>query len=131
MYGLSKKEKVKFIIEKVTELELTAYEIAKKTKLSASGIDKILDGSSKNPHENTLNLILEFLEEKVVGSNLHDNVNNKTNEPEEKYQSRTTIETMVELKNCLDESLKMTQHIYKLQNLLRKNNIPFEDYFEK
>ena len=61
MNYLTKQEKLKIILKKIKELNISAYEIAKNTSLTEAGIGKILNGSVKNPHENTLNSILEYL----------------------------------------------------------------------
>ena len=88
MYGLTKKEKLKFVLEKIKELEISSYEIGKKTGLSVAGIDKLLSNELKNPHEKTLNTIIEFLENKVLGSNLKENNSqNLIKEPDEKYKN--------------------------------------------
>lgn len=129
MYGLTKKQKTEFIIKKVQELELTSYDIGKKTKMSISGVEKIINGTSKNPHESSLNKILEFLESTVLGTEIGKNI---VKEPEPTYSS----ETMEEVKKnplviALTENNKLTREILLLQNLLRENNIPFDDYFKK
>ena len=85
MYGLSKKQKLEIVLEKIKELEISSYEIGKKTGLSIAGIDKLLSGIVKNPHESTLNTILEFLESKVLGSNLIENNTHFLSEPKENY----------------------------------------------
>lgn len=127
MYNLTKKEKLNFILEKTAELEVSAYEISKNTTLTEAGVQRILNKKVNNPHENTLNTILEYLESKVLGSEI-----GKVKEPEEKYNS--TI--MEEVKNnpliiCLNEKNKLTMEVLKLQNLLRKNNINFVNIFEE
>jgi len=129
MYGLSKKQKLDFILEKVTELELSAYEISKGTTLTEAGISRIIRKIAKNPHENSLNQILEFLENKVLGSEIGKK---SMQEPEENYSK----ETMEDVKRnplviALTENNKLTREILLLQNLLRENNIPFDDYFKK
>ncbi|MNY04886.1 hypothetical protein D3C86_1375890 [compost metagenome] len=130
MYELTKKQKLDFILKKIEELELTSYDIGKKTNLSISGIEKIINGTSKNPHEETLNKILGFLENKVIGTNIGNN--NEVNEPPPVY-SRDTME---EVKNnplviALTENNRLTREIIILQSLLRENKIPFKNIFEK
>lgn len=128
MYNLSKKEKLDFILKKVNELELTAYDIGKKTKLSASGIENILNKTVKNPQENTLDKILLFLESKVLGSEL-----NKVEEHPPIYEKENKNYNFEEnpLVICLQEKNKLTLEIIKLQGLLHKNNIDFKNIFEE
>ena len=126
MYDLSKKQKLDFILEKTAELEISAYEIGKKTGLNTSGVERILNKTVKNPQENTLNKILEFLEKKVLGSELSTK-NDKTKEPEEKYLSQKTIDELENnpLVKCLNEQLKLTAENSRLKEILIKNNIKF------
>lgn len=130
MYGLSKKQKLNFILEKVEELQLSAYEISKGTTLTEAGISRIIRKIAKNPHENSLNQILEFLEKKVLGSEIGKKT--EVNEPTETYSK----ELLEKINNnpliiCLNENSKLTLEIILLQNLLRKNNIPFKNIFEE
>lgn len=128
MYGLTKKEKLDFILKQIEKLELTSYDIGKKTNLSISGIEKIINGTSKNPHEETLNKIINFLENKVVGTNIVNTVQ----ETKEVYNK----EIMDKVKNdpfyiLLSEKSELTKEVIYLQGILRKNNIPFKDFFER
>lgn len=50
-------EKVNYIREKCEEHDITAYEIGKNTKISTYGVQRILNGESKNPHKKSLELI--------------------------------------------------------------------------
>jgi hypothetical protein len=50
-------------------------------------------------------------------------------EPEPKYEKASNSDSL-ELNKCLKETQDMMRHINKLQSLLRKNNIPHEDYFD-
>lgn len=124
MYGLSKKQKLDFILEKTTELEISAYEIGKKTGLNISGIERILNKSVKNPQENTLNKILEFLENKVLGTEI-----GKVKKPSEDYKKQES--DLRALSECHTKLNELTLEIVRLQNILRKNNIKFTDYFEE
>jgi transcriptional regulator with XRE-family HTH domain len=121
MYGLSKKQKLNFIIEKVLELEITSYEIGKKTKLSVSGIDKILSGIVKNPQEKTLNTILEYLESKVLGTSLSKELST-LNEPKEAYDLKNYTNEYI---CCLEERNELLIENIKLKKLLNENNIKF------
>lgn len=52
---------LKEIIREIRERGLTAYEIAKNTPLTEVGINKILNGESKRPHNSTLNELRKYL----------------------------------------------------------------------
>jgi len=128
MYGLTKKQKTEFIIKKVQELELTSYDIGKKTKMSISGVEKIINGTSKNPHESSLNKILEFLESTVLGTEIGKN--NEVKEPQELYINGSGIDLKKYL-DCIQNENKLIKEISRLQSILRKNNIPFTDIFNE
>lgn len=127
MYNLSKKEKLEFVLEKCKELSISAYEIAKNTNLTEAGIIRILNGTSKNPHENTLDSIILYLEKKVIGKNNSENIHILAEEKTEYNQT----DYSKELINCLEEKNRLTKELVKLQILLTKNNIEFKNILEE
>lgn len=124
MYNLTKKEKLDFILKKVDEMQLTAYDIGKKTKLSASGVENILNKTVKNPQENTLDKILLFLESKVLGSEI-----NKVEEHPPIYEK--AIFDINKYISCMETESKLRKEIHRLQGILRKNKIEFDDNFDE
>lgn len=122
MYNLSKKEKLEFVLEKCKELSISAYEIAKNSNLTEAGIIRILNGTSKNPHENTLDSIILFLEKKVLGKNISENLHIVEEEKEEYNKSNRTEDYI----KCLEERNSLNIKITKLKLLLAKHNIDFE-----
>lgn len=123
MSKLSKKQKLNFILEKVKEFEISGYEIGKKTGMSISGIERILNGTVKNPHENTLNAIIDYLENKVLGIET-----DKISEPAEMY--KTDIFDVKKYISCMETESKLRKEVQRLQSILRKNNVEFDDNFE-
>ena len=61
MSVLTKKEKIQFVLDKLKEYDISAYELGKKTGLNISGVERIINGSVKNPHEKTLDVLVNFL----------------------------------------------------------------------
>lgn len=61
MKHLNPKEKLEFILEISKKNDVKAYEIEKNTELTEAGIRRILDGTTKRPHINTINSIYNFL----------------------------------------------------------------------
>ncbi len=59
---MSKNQIVKRIQESLETKNITAYEIAKNTKLSEVAINRIKRGEVKNPNDNTINILSEYLE---------------------------------------------------------------------
>lgn len=125
MYNLTKKEKLDFIKEKIKELNISAYTISKKINLTEAGIGKILNGTIKNPHESTIDLLLLYLEDKVLGSEL----DKKIHIVEEPTPSYEVLNNPLVL--CLNEKNKLTLEVIKLQNILRDKKIDFKDIFEE
>lgn len=129
MYNLSKEEKLDFILKKQKELNISATLISKNTKLTEAGVQRILKGISKSPHESSLNAILEFFERKVSGTE-----NNKVEENKPAPYKKEPINFDIEknpLVICLNEKNNLTKEIMKLQGLLRKNKIDFKDIFNE
>jgi predicted transcriptional regulator len=129
MNYLTKQERLRIIKEKIKELNISAYEIAKNTSLTEAGIGKILNGTVKNPHENTLNSIIEYLNKSKFNESYNEIIH-IIEEPKQK-NIKSKNEAIEELKNCLEERNKLTKEIIKLQILLSKNKIPFKNIFEE
>lgn len=63
MNDLTKPEKIDFI-QKIVKLHgLSMYRIAKQTGLTQSGIARIINGNTKNPHSNNVETIYKYLKE--------------------------------------------------------------------
>lgn len=130
MYGLTKKEKLNFILEKLSEMEISAYELGKKTGLNISGLERIMNRSVKNPHENTLDSIITFLESKVLGSNI-----GKVEESKNSYNSNQLLPLTEEyMLECEKEKYRLSHEVINLmkeaaylKDLLRKNKINFDE----
>ena len=65
MKELTRLEKVDFIINLCEKHKITAYEIGKNTSLTNAGAHKILTRNVKTPHHSTLNIIINYIEEKL------------------------------------------------------------------
>lgn len=90
MYNLSKEEKLRFIIEKSKELGISPYEYGQNTDISDLGARNILTGESKNPRTKNLNIMLKYLESKVVGTALEEtNKVRPINEPYTEYNTNS------------------------------------------
>lgn len=76
------KNDVDFIVKTIKEKGITAYKIAEETSLTEVGINKILNGKSKTPRKNTLQILHNYLF--PYKENLQ---NNYLEESKEKYKS--------------------------------------------
>lgn len=74
---MNKLQKLKLIRDICEEHNITGYEIGKNTKISSFAAHKILMGDTKNPNESTIDIILEFLENAITGTNLKEDKNAK------------------------------------------------------
>lgn len=63
---IRKKEKLEIILNYVEKHNISAYKIAKETKISEAGIGKILNKLSKNPQERTIDAIYDYLFSKTI-----------------------------------------------------------------
>lgn len=97
MYNLTNEEKLDFIIKKSEELGITSYEYGQETELSDLGARNILNRNSKNPRTKNLNIMLQYLESKVVGSGLNTKNKNDTliQEPNINYSPKKTTNHVV------------------------------------
>lgn len=87
MYGLTKEEKLDFIINKSKELGITANDYGQNSEISTMGAHNILTGKSKNPRTKNLNIMIHYLESKVLGTQIPDVAQSilRANEPKHKY----------------------------------------------
>lgn len=128
MYNLNKKEKLEFVLQKIQELGISAYEISNNSKITEAGVSRIIKGIAKNPHESSIDIILEYLEKRNKTSE-----NNKVEEDPPIYEAENKNYNFEgnPLVICLHEKNKLTREVIYLQGLLRKNNINFKDIFEE
>lgn len=120
---MNKLEKIEHIKKVCQEEDITAYKIAQATGLSAVGIQKILNSDTKNPNNSTLIIIMDFLEENVLGKYI-----GKIEEPKSVYEKvEFDINKYI---NCIENENLLRKEIQRLQGKLRKNNIEFNDFFE-
>lgn len=64
---MNKLEKLAMIKDLCVKHKITAYEIGKNTKISQFAAHKILTGETKNPNEATVDIILDFIEDQILG----------------------------------------------------------------
>lgn len=130
MYGLTKKEKLEFVLKTIDEKGYSAYDIAKNTYMTIAGVQRILDGSSKNPQENSLDAIMKFLIEKQTGSeyNVKQTVNQVNDSAEIEYDINYEKENRLLTKQAMkymQEAMDLLIENVKLKRILDKNNIEY------
>ncbi len=90
MKSLTPKEKLKYIVCLCHKNDITAYEISKSKGLSASGIQRILNNEVKKPRNETLDIILDYIENKLTSSKFEDttDTDSQAAEPIQQYIHR-------------------------------------------
>ena len=140
MYGLTNEEKLKFIIKTSNELGVTAYEYGQNTKISELGARNILSGESKNPRTKNLNIMLQYLESKVVGTGYkEETVLKLVKEPddEKNYKKEDDLETIMfnrfykklepELREHEEKLLTLRKDFKLLSELVMQNKNPSKE----
>lgn len=123
MYNLNKKEKLEIVLQKIQELGISAYEISNNSKITEAGVARIIKGIAKNPHESSIDIILEYLEKRNKTGE-----NNKVEEHPPIYEK--AIFDINKYISCMETESKLRKEIHRLQGILRKNKIEFDDEFE-
>lgn len=72
---ITTEEKVKIIRELAQKNDITAYEIGENTSISTGTAYNILNDDNIKPRNKTLNIILDYLEQAVVGTHSKIDVN--------------------------------------------------------
>jgi len=65
---LDKKKMLDYIIEAINNSEITVYAVSKATNVRQTTIHNIVNGKTKEPHENNLIAIYEYLLKRQTGS---------------------------------------------------------------
>lgn len=118
---ISKEEKIKLIRDIAEKNDIKPYEIGQKTSISSSSAQKIFSGEQKNPRNKTLNIILEYLENTIVGTKGQLEVMKEyTTEFRNKHVAETPINYHKDFSNLkIDDKLNI---IYQ-QNLEQNNKL--------
>lgn len=119
MNKISIEKKVEIALESIKRHKFTAYEISKGTTLSTLAIQNIITGKTKKPSEKTINEILSFLEDNMLGTNVKE-----VNEDKEDYNKLPPL-TLDDYNICLKKNLELMEEIIRLQKILYKNEIEF------
>lgn len=108
MSNLTPEEMLLLVKELTDKHQVTAYEIGENTDLNTSGVHRILSGEVKSPRVKTLKIILEYIEDKIVGS---------------KPTQKTNSEEMMHVQASIQELI--AQEVFKI---LSPNLKDFKDY---
>ncbi len=116
--------KNKIGIQLCKKYTITSYEIGENTELTIAGVQRILTGETKKPREKTLDIILDYIEEKtgpIEGYSEHKTVKNTLQEPARNYgsikvggQHVTLDEFMIALAQNINDKKVLNHSTFKL-----------------
>lgn len=131
MSKLTKKEKLKLVLELSEKLNLTAYEFGTNTSISIFTARQILNKETKNPSERTLDEMLNYIEEKTVGSKIEGHKNHPENSKvaEESAVYYTATNEILKAIGALHTSLKKDNESFA--KALEMTFLNTEDLLEK
>ena len=100
MNPIEKKEMLKYILTTIKEKKITVYAIAKATNLKQTTLHNIVNGRTKNPHENNVILIYEYLKKRFDISNEIKSITGKgdTNEKKSVTTNQIDLDKVIEYK---------------------------------
>jgi predicted transcriptional regulator len=119
---MSSLDKLKIILNIIKDNNITAYEIGKNTNISTFAVQKIINGDTKKPNERTLDTILQFLENAIVGTNVKIN---KVEEQNEKYIINNKDDLYERFIKLMEEHQVLIRENARLMRILEKNEIEF------
>ena len=73
---INKIKLLKKTLKLINKHGVTAYEIEQNTSLTAVGVQKIINGETKNPQKRTLDLIVSYINEKYLDIKNASNISN-------------------------------------------------------
>lgn len=143
MNGVTKEQKIKIIIEYSKKYGITGYEIAKNTTITESAVNRILNGKTQNPNINTVNAIINYVEQRITGADLNPDGSVKAEvlklaEPTPSYDVDTSRDGILKRYFKLSEQYAQLEKdlqqqiitIQRLKHLLEKHNIDFKHITE-
>lgn len=121
-------EKIKLIREIAEKHDIKAYDIGKNTEISLTSARNVLEETGINPRTKTLNIILEYLEFTIAGTDSKIELkqaytnkfkNNKTEEETEKFKQLKIDDKLNILFNQLNQiSETLAVLIYDVDDLV-------------
>jgi len=106
MNSIEKKEMLKYILTTIKEKKITVYAIAKATNLKQTTLHNIVNGRTKNPHENNVILIYEYLKKRFDISNEIKSITGKGNTNEKKSVTTNQIDLDKVIEYKIEEVVK-------------------------
>lgn len=97
-------EKIKMVKELCEKHEITSYELGEHAEISQMSAYNILTGKNLKPKNKTLNIIINYIEKKITGSQYNPEENlNLVEEPKENLADTVANKVLQKLKPYLDK----------------------------
>ena len=110
---LTIEDKVKFIQEASRKHHISAYEYGTKTTISTPSAQRILEGSG-NPRNKTLNIMIAYIEQRIVGAEKLNKVISNITEADKKIITNTVVEKLTPLIEAQNEKITTLRNDFKL-----------------
>jgi len=111
---LDKKKMLDYIIEAINTSEITVYAVSKATNVRQTTIHNIVNGKTKEPHENNLIAIYDYLLKKQSGS--------ESAKVFEITKNEKPLKSSSSFDNLLDEKMKIIIKEYSDEKFKEINN---------
>ena len=106
MNPVEKERMLKYILTTIKEKKITVYAVAKDTNLKQTTLHNIVNGRTKNPHENNVILIYEYLKKRFDISNEIKSITGKDDTKEKKSSTTSQIDLDKIIEYKIEEVVK-------------------------
>lgn len=106
MNPIEKERMLKYILTTIKEKKITVYAIAKDTNLKQTTLHNIVNGRTKNPHENNVILIYEYLKKRFDVSNEIKSITGKDDTKQKKSSATSQIDLDKIIEYKIEEVVK-------------------------
>ena len=106
MNPIEKERMLKYILTTIKEKKITVYAIAKDTNLKQTTLHNIVNGRTKNPHENNVILIYEYLKKRFDISNEIKSITGKEDTKQKKSSTNNQIDLDKIIEYKIEEVVK-------------------------
>ncbi len=106
MNPVEKESMLKYILTTIKEKKITVYAIAKDTNLKQTTLHNIVNGRTKNPHENNVILIYEYLKKRFDVSNEIKSITGKDDTKQKKSSTTSQIDLDKIIEYKIEEVVK-------------------------
>lgn len=104
----------------IKKYNVTAYEISKKTHLTAVGVQKIINGQILRPQKNTLDIIINYINSHYPHNDATDNTNSNNMNSLDSYSQDKINENNIYIEMIAIQRELISQYRKEIEYLRRK-----------